>query len=99
MYGSTPESAPAYYQPQPPAQRQQTDGMAIASFVLGLCWAFWVGSILAVVFGHISIHNAKTEGRKPSGMAVAGMILGYVGVASAAFVILVSIMAAAGSGN
>jgi hypothetical protein len=30
-----------------------TSGYAIASLVLGLCWIYGIGSILAVIFGHI----------------------------------------------
>src|SRR5689334_4763481 len=43
-----PYGAPAgygYY-----AQPQRTNGMAIASMVLGIIWIYWIGSILALVF-------------------------------------------------
>jgi hypothetical protein len=51
--------------------------------VLGIVWLFWLGSILAVIFGHIALSQIKRSmgaltGR---GMAVAGLVLGYVGIA------------------
>ena len=29
----------------------RTNGLAIASMVLGILWIYWIGSILALVFG------------------------------------------------
>jgi hypothetical protein len=58
-----------------------TNGLAIAALVLGILWLYWVGSILAVIFGHISlsqIHHTRQGGR---GLAIAGLVLGYVGLA------------------
>jgi hypothetical protein len=51
--------------------------------VLGIVWVFWLGSILAVIFGHIALSQIKRSmgaltGR---GMAIAGLVLGYVGIA------------------
>src|SRR3954469_23491994 len=55
-----PPSAPPPYAPPPfqqpyPGVRpvQTTNGMAVASLVLGIVWLFWVGSILAVIFGYV----------------------------------------------
>jgi Domain of unknown function (DUF4190) len=50
--------------------------------VLGIVWIFWLGSILAVVFGHVALSQIKRSmgaltGR---GMAIAGLILGYLGI-------------------
>ena len=60
--------------------------------VLGILWIFWIGSILAVIFGHIAMSRTKHDrtlgGR---GMAIAGVVLGYVGLA----LLVVSIIAAA----
>lgn len=56
------------------------DGLAVASLVLGIVWLGGIGSFLAVIFGHISNSKAKRAGRKPSGLAVAGLVLGYIGL-------------------
>jgi hypothetical protein len=90
---------PAYYQPQPVQPRQRADGFAIASLVLGILWLFWVGSALALIFGNISAKQARRAGYKPSGLAVAGMVLGWIGTGTAAFVILVTILGSIGSGS
>ena len=63
-------------QPQPiyvQAPRPARDGMAIAAFVT--CWFV---PVLGIIFGHISNHNAKVAGRPKDGLAVAGVVLGYV---------------------
>lgn len=66
--------------------------MAIAAMVLGILWLFWIGSILAVIFGHIAMsrikHDRTLGGR---GMAVAGLVLGYIGLG----VLVLSVVAAA----
>jgi hypothetical protein len=85
-------SAPSQYPPQYPPQAQsyqpyqptRTDGGAIASMVLGiasfvLCLSFFSG-IPAVIVGHISRSKIKKSGGrlKGDGMALAGLILGYI---------------------
>src|SRR5205823_14978879 len=61
-----------------------TSGLAIASMVLGIVWVFWVGSLLAVIFGHVALSQIKrsvgTLGGR--GMAIAGLVLGYLGLAT-----------------
>ena len=50
--------------------------------VLGIVWLLWLGSLLAVIFGHIAISQIrKDETYTGKGMAVAGLVLGYVGLA------------------
>jgi Domain of unknown function (DUF4190) len=56
------------------------DGYAITSLVLGLLWLGGVGSVLAVVFGAMSEVNAHRQGRKASGLALAGQLLGAAGI-------------------
>ena len=31
-----------------------TNGLAIASMVLGIVWIYWIGSILALIFGYVA---------------------------------------------
>jgi hypothetical protein len=52
--------------------------------VLGIVWVFGIGSILAVIFGFVARKQIKDSGGRQSGggMALAGIILGFVGVAS-----------------
>ncbi len=69
----------------------RTNGFAIASLVLGIVWIDWVGSVLALVFGYIAKGQIDRSGGQQSGrgMAIAGIVLGWVGIAILALVILV----------
>jgi hypothetical protein len=40
-----------------------------------------VGSILAVIFGHIALSQIRHTGQGGRGLAIAGLVLGYVGLA------------------
>lgn len=77
--------SPAYqpgYPPPPPVQASKTNGLAIASLVLGILWLYWIGSILAVIFGHVALGQIGRSGglQTGRGMAIAGLVLGWVGV-------------------
>ena len=56
--------------------------MAIASLVLGVLWMYWVGSILALVFGYLAKREIRQSQNQldGSGMATAGVVLGWIGV-------------------
>jgi hypothetical protein len=58
---------PVFYQ-------QRTNGFAVASLVLGLC----TGTLLAVIFGHIALSQIRRTGAPGRGMAIAGLVLGYI---------------------
>ncbi len=62
------------------APPQRTNGMAIASMVLGILWLYWIGSILALVFGYVAKKQIRERGETGGGMATAGIVLGWVGV-------------------
>ena len=74
-----------------PIATATTNGLAIASMVLGIVWVYWVGSILALVFGYVARKKIKETGQRGVGMAIAGIVLGWVGVASLIVVIIVAI--------
>jgi uncharacterized membrane protein YvbJ len=74
-------------------QRVTTNGLAIASMVLGICWVYWVGSILALVFGYVARRQIRQTRQNGDGMAIAGMVLGWVGVAALVVVIIAAIAA------
>ena len=55
-------------------QNQGTNGLAIASFVTSLFGL----TILAIIFGHIAKSQIKTSGQGGSGLATAGLVIGYI---------------------
>src|SRR5919202_6155 len=72
--------------PAPPtfmAYRRRTNVLAIASLLMGLLWMGWVGSVLAVVFGHAALRQIARAGGRQSGrgLAIAGLALGYFWIA------------------
>jgi len=80
----TPAPVPA---PRPPGRptfvrRSPTNGLAIASLVFGILWMWWIGSVLAVVFGHIALNQIERspQGQSGRGMAIVGLTLGYLGL-------------------
>ena len=71
-----------------------TNGLAIASLVLGLVWVFWINSILALVFGYIAKGQIdESQGRQGGrGLAIAGIVLGWVGVGILVLFIIAAIV-------
>jgi uncharacterized membrane protein len=68
-----------------------TNGMAIASMVLGIVWVYWIGSILALVFGYVALGQIKHRGQQGRGMALAGVVLGWVAIGTLIAVIVIVI--------
>jgi hypothetical protein len=70
---------------QPPA-----NGFAVASLVFGILWLYWIGSVLALVFGYIAQRQIKESNGAEGGegLARAGMILGWIGIGAIVFIIL-----------
>jgi len=68
------------------AGQGETDGFAIAGFVIGLVSLFIAGiplGIVAIVFSIIATGRIKKNGSKGRGFAIAGLVLGLVGVIGA----------------
>jgi hypothetical protein len=72
--------------------------MSIASLVLGILWIWWVGSVLALIFGYVGKNQIDESGGAQGGrgLAIAGIVLGWVGMG--ALVIFLILVAAASSG-
>lgn len=94
-------------QPVPPAPAAppvyavaQTNGLAIAALVCGIVWLGGLGSILALVLGYTAKGQIDRSGGREGGrgLAVAGIVLGWIGVAGMILVLL-SIGCAASSGG
>ena len=86
---------PVYQQGATPVVpvKVKNNGFAVASLVLGLLWLYWLGSLLAVIFGHVGLSQiGNSQGTEQGrGFAIAGLVLGYVGLAIAALFVVIGV--------
>ncbi|MGB8195775.1 MAG: DUF4190 domain-containing protein [Acidimicrobiales bacterium] len=86
-----PGARPPYGAPQyvevGPSQSFGTSGKAIASLVLSIVWIGGLGSLLGVIFGFSARSDIRSSrGRLGGdGLAIAGLIIGLLGLLSAVF--------------
>jgi hypothetical protein len=73
----------------------RTSGKAIASLVCGIFFFVFPAAIVAIILGHLSYSEiGKSFGRiRGRGMAIAGLILGYFGVAFIPFILIIAAIA------
>lgn len=83
--------------PPPTVQRPPlgNNGQAVASLVLGILWIWGVGSILAIVLGYGAKAQIDHSGGTQSGrgLAIAGIVLGWIGVAGTILLLLLFVAA------
>ena len=81
--------------PPVPAGPAPTSGKAVASLIFGLFILFFPFSIVAIILGHLSLSEIrKSAGRlKGDGLAIAGLVLGYMGVAGVPIVLIIAAIA------
>jgi hypothetical protein len=79
-----------YPAPQPP-----TSGVAVASLICGIAEFFTLGiaAVPAVILGHVARTNIKRTGERGDGLAIAGLVLGYLGIACWALFLVVLLAA------
>lgn len=95
-----PVGPPGYGYPAAPygfAPVRRTNGLAIAAMVCSFFfWLYGIGAVLGVVFGFIARSQIKRSGgtQQGKGMALAGIIIGFVGIAvvAAAVIVLVAVV-------
>jgi hypothetical protein len=59
--------------------------------VLGILWLYGIGSILALVFGYIALNQIKHRNESGRGMAIAGTVLGWVGVGGIILIVIAAV--------
>lgn len=81
----------------PSGSQGNSSGFAVASMVLGIVGLFvsWcalgIPSLLAVIFGHVALHwEIPTKGKSGKGMAITGLVLGYIALVPAILILLFS---------
>lgn len=84
------------YVASPPAYlgQPQTSGKAIGSLICGIINIFPL-SVVAIILGHLSLSEIKkSAGRlKGQGLAIAGLVLGYLGIVAIPFILIVAAIA------
>jgi uncharacterized membrane protein len=88
---------PAQMPPSHPAYRSPgTNSLAVASLVFGVAEFFTAGltAIPAVVLGHKARRQIRMTGEQGSGMATAGLILGWTAIGLFALLVAVAVLAA-----
>jgi hypothetical protein len=90
-YGDTGDASPM--------ASQGTNGLAIASLVLGILWLTWIGSILALIFGYIARSQVRRRGQGGDGLALAGIVLGWVGVATLVLLVVFGLAVSTSGGT
>ncbi|MGH9774063.1 MAG: DUF4190 domain-containing protein [Candidatus Acidiferrales bacterium] len=87
--------APASGAPAPPVftTTPQTSGKAIGSLICGILFPFLPAAIVAVILGHLALSEIrKSAGRIAGrGIATAGLVLGYMGLAVIPLLIIAAI--------
>lgn len=64
------------------APSQRSNGLAVASLLLGVLWFAGIGSVLALIFGYRARREIRSSGGSQTGsaLAMAGIILGWAGI-------------------
>ena len=85
---AVPAASPSYATPE-------TSGLAIGSLIAGIFSFIFPAAITAIVLGHIARSNIrKSAGRLAGdGMALAGLILGYMGLAFIPVILIIAAIA------
>ncbi|MFC9325311.1 DUF1707 and DUF4190 domain-containing protein [Kitasatospora sp. NPDC057015] len=98
MGGAVPVVPPTFLPPPVLPMRPPTNGVAVASMVLGLLCIPTVGTLglPAVVCGHIAKAQIRARREEGDGMATAGLVIGWLSVAGWVLLALVGVLAAAG---
>lgn len=75
-----------------PEVEPRTNVAAIASMALGILWIWWVGSVAAIVLGHLALNQIAERGEEGRGMAITGLALGYLLVVALFVGVLVEVL-------
>ena len=65
-----------------PAVGTPPSGLAVGALICGIAEVFTLGlaSIPAVILGHLARQHIRRTGERGDGMAIAGLVLGYLGI-------------------
>lgn len=89
-----PGGGPFAPPPLAPPQLAKTNSLAITSMICGIAQFMFgpLATIPAVVCGHMARHQIRRTGEQGAGMALAGLILGWIGVGFTALLVVAAIL-------
>ena len=97
-----PGGGPVAVPPLAPPQLAKTNSLAITSLICGIAQFMFgpLATIPAVVCGHMARHQIRRTGEQGAGMALAGLVLGWIGAGFALLAIVgIVLIVAATSGT
>ena len=98
-----PGGGPVAPVPMAPPQLARTNSLAITSMICGIAQFMFgpLATIPAVVCGHVARNQIRRTGEQGAGMALAGLILGWIGVGFTVLLVIAAVLlvAAASSGS
>ncbi|RNE64066.1 DUF4190 domain-containing protein [Cryobacterium tepidiphilum] len=93
QYGQAPQYGHQPYGQQPYGQPGRSDKYNVLAIV-SLVSAFFI-SLVAVITGHIALHQIKRTGEQGRALAITGLVLGYLGLLAGIIVAIIVIAAIA----
>lgn len=91
VYGQQPYGAPAYGYGVAP----RVSPLAIVALVSSLVGLFVIpviGQIVGIITGHIALKQVKTSGERGRGMALSGVLIGYISLGLGILLIVLTIV-------
>jgi len=93
---------PVPYQPQYPQRLvgipSRTNGLAAVSLGFGI-GQFLIpifGALVAIICGHVARAQIRRNGEQGDGLAIAGLVLGYLGILIPLLIVLLAVVATGG---
>jgi uncharacterized protein DUF4190/uncharacterized protein DUF1707 len=73
----------------PPSGSSRTNSLAVAALACGIgqLWFLILAGIPAIILGHMARRQIRSTGEKGNGLALAGLILGYIGTVAVLIVV------------
>jgi type II secretory pathway pseudopilin PulG len=73
----------------------QPSGKATASLICGIFFFFWPAAVCAIILGHIALSEIKKSAGRliGEGRAIAGLVLGYLGLAAIPLILIIAAIA------